>query len=103
MNHVNLIGKMQSKPKVIELTNGRKIVRFILSTKDTYINSKGFEKTKSNRHRIFAWGKWVQIIDKFCDDGIEVAIEGKLVSNFYKSNGNSIFYQEIEVNDLIIL
>jgi single-strand DNA-binding protein len=94
---------MQSKPKVIELTNGRKIVRFILSTKDTYINSKGFEKTKSNRHRIFAWGKWVQIIDKFCDDGIEVAIEGKLVSNFYKSNGNSIFYQEIEVNDLIIL
>lgn len=94
---------MQSKPKVIKLSNGRKIVRFVLSTKDTYINSKGLEKSKSNWHRIFAWGKWVQIIENFCDDGIEVAIEGKLVSNFYKSNGSSMFYQEIEVNDLIIL
>ena len=45
----------------------------------------------------------LQIIDNFCDDGVEVAIEGKLVSNFYKSNGSSTFYQEIEVNDLIIL
>ena len=103
MNHVNLIGRLQSKPKIVQLPDGKKIARFIVSTSDTYINSEGIEKTKSNWHRIFAWGKWVQIIDNFCDDGIEIAIEGKLISKFYRNNGTSLFYQEIEVNDLIIL
>jgi single-strand DNA-binding protein len=103
MNHVNLIGRMQSKPKIVKLPNGRKIARFVMSTTDTYFDSEGIEKTKSNWHRIFAWGKWVQILDTFCDDGIELAVEGKLISKFYRSNGTSMFYQEIEVNDLIIL
>ena len=35
MNHVNLIGRINSTPKVTELDNGKRIVRFTLTTSET--------------------------------------------------------------------
>jgi single-stranded DNA-binding protein len=33
MNHVNLIGKVSSTPKIMELSNGRRIAKFTEATK----------------------------------------------------------------------
>ena len=48
MNHVNLIGKVCSTPKIVELANGRKIAQFTLSTKEMYLDSSGKTKTRRN-------------------------------------------------------
>jgi len=34
MNHVNLIGKVSSTPKIMELSNGKKIAKFTVATKE---------------------------------------------------------------------
>lgn len=103
MNHVNLIGKMSSNPKIVELEDGRKIARFTMSTKEMYLDHSGKTKTRSNWHRMTAWGRWVQILQDLCHEGMELAVEGKLVTRFYKNQGENKMISEVEVNDLIIL
>ena len=56
MNHVNLIGKVCSTPKIVELENGRKIAHFTMSTNETFLDEKGNTKRKNHWHKITAWG-----------------------------------------------
>jgi single-strand DNA-binding protein len=104
MNHVNLIGKISSAPKVLELENGRKIAQFSLSTSEVYLDGDGNKKERKHWHRISAWGKWVSVLEKFGEKGLKLAIEGRLVSRFYKGKtGDRRFVVEVEVNDLILM
>lgn len=104
MNHVNLIGKISSEPKFIELQNGKKIAQFSMSTEETFLDQEGNVKKKSNWHRISAWGKWVHVLEELGSKGIHLAVEGRLVSRFYKApGGEQKLISEVEVNDLIIL
>jgi single-strand DNA-binding protein len=103
MNHVNLIGKVSSAPKVIDLADGRKIAQFTMSTKEMYLDETGKTKTRSNWHRLTAWGRWVKVLEELCQEGMDLAVEGKLVTRFYKNNGEQRSISEVEINDLIIL
>ncbi len=103
MNHVNLIGKVCSSPKVVELPDGRKIAQFTMATKEMYLDASGKTKSRSNWHRMTAWGKWVKILEELCQEGVDLAVEGKLVSRFYQNRGERKFISEVEVNDLVIL
>lgn len=103
MNYVNLIGKMSSAPKIVELANGRKIVKFSLTTNELVLDPKGETKKKTQWHRISAWGKWVAVLEQLGSAGIELAIEGKINTRFFQLNGKKACVSEIEVNDLVIL
>jgi single-strand DNA-binding protein len=104
MNHINIIGKISSDPKVSLLPGGRKVVNFSLATKEHYLDQEGNIQVKQNWHRMTAFGKWVSILEELCSKGINVAVEGKLVSRFYRTeSGERKMFSEIEVNDLIIL
>ncbi len=103
MNHVNLIGKMTSQPRVYELPNGRKIAQFTMATKETFLDEEGRTKKKNHWHRVAAWGRWVQVLEELAHEGMELAIEGKLTSRFYHKGSEKRFIQEVEVNDLVIL
>lgn len=103
MNHVNLIGKVCSAPKVVQLPSGRKIAKFTMSTKEMYLDETGKTKSRSQWHQLTAWGRWVQVIEELGQVGMDLAVEGKLVSRFYQQEGQRKFVSEVEVNDLIIL
>ena len=104
MNHVNLIGKISSEPKVVELNNGRKIAQFSMSTQESYLDAAGNIKNKKQWHRISAWGNWVKVLEELGHKGIDLAIEGKLVSRFYQTpSGEKKLVTEVEINDLVLL
>ncbi len=104
MNHVNLIGQMSSEPKVIYLENGKRVAKFSLATRETYLDEEGNTKNINNWHQITAWGKWVTILEKLGTKGQALAIEGKLRSRFFKTKtGERKSIMEVEINDLIIL
>ncbi len=104
MNHVNIIGKISSEPKVSILPGGRRVVNFSLATKEHYLDKDGNLQVKQDWHRLTAFGRWVNILEELCAKGINVAVEGRLVSRFYKTeSGERKMFSEIEVNDLIIL
>ena len=103
MNHVNLIGKVSSTPRIVESENGRKIAQFTLTTKEMYLDADGKSKSKSQWHRLTAWGKWVSILQECCTEGMSLAIEGRINNKFYNVSGTKKFVSEIDINDLIIL
>jgi len=104
INHVNIIGKLTSDPRIAVLPGGRKVAQFSLSTNETYLDENGKPCVKQNWHRMTAWGRWVNVLEELCTKGISVAVEGKLVSRYYRlDNGKRQMVSEIEVNDLIIL
>lgn len=95
---------MSSSPRIIETKNGQKKVLFTMTTKETYFDKEGRTKVKNHWHRMSAWGKWAQIIPEMGTTGLEVAVEGKLISSFFKTDrGDNKFVSEVEVNDFIIL
>ncbi len=104
MNHVNLIGKISSQPRVVELENGKKIAQFSMSTQESFLDKDGNVRKRSQWHRVSAWGNWVTVLEELGQKGLNLAIEGKLVSRFYLSKtGAKQFVTEVEVNDLILL
>jgi single-strand DNA-binding protein len=103
MNHVNLIGKVTSEPKFTQLENGRKVAKFSLSTKEIYLDSEGNTKSRDNWHLLTAWGRWIKVLEEFGSVGTHVAVEGRLVSRFYNSQGQKKYVSEVEINDLILL
>ncbi len=104
MNYVNLIGKMSSMPRFVELENGRQIVNFTLSTKEPFLDEEGNPKMKSHWHRISAWGNHALIMREFAEKGMNLAVEGRLVTRFYHdSTGRKRTISEVEANDLAII
>lgn len=104
MNHVNLIGQMSSDPKFVELKDGKRIARFSLSTRETYLDDEGQTKSVNNWHSVTAWGKWVPVLEQLGSKGQALAIEGKLRSRFYNNKlGQKKAFTEVEINDLVIL
>ena len=103
MNHVNLIGKISSEPKVVQL-NGKRTAQFSMSTQETYLDAEGNVKYRKQWHRMCAWGKWVSILEELGEKGLKLAIEGRLVSRFYKTpEGDRKLITEVEINDLVLL
>lgn len=102
MNHVNLIGKIASEPKMYESDRG-KAARFTMTTAETVLNTIGEATSKQDWHRVYAWGKWAKVIEELGMKGLHVAIEGKLKTRFFVENGRRNSISEVEVNDLIIL
>lgn len=104
MNHVNLIGQMSSDPKVVDLQNGKRIAKFSLSTRETFLDDEGNTKNVNNWHRVTAWGKWVPVLEQLGSKGQALAIEGRLRSRFFLTKtGERKSITEVEINDLVIL
>lgn len=94
---------MCSAPKVVELENGRRIVKFSMSTNEMVLTAEGTTKKRTQWHRMTAWGKWASVLAELGTCGMELAVEGKLITRFYNNNGKRKCISEVEVNDLVIL
>ncbi len=103
LNQVNLIGKISSTPKIVELENGLRIAKFTLSTKEQYLDVNGNTKTRRYWHALSAWGRWVKVLEELGKVGSALAIEGKLVTRFYQSKGQRKMVSEVEVNDIVVM
>jgi single-strand DNA-binding protein len=103
-NKVQLIGNLGNAPEVKILDGGSKLARLSLATNETYKNSKGEKVTETQWHNVIAWGKTAEIVEKYFTKGIEVMIEGKLISrNYTDKEGVKRYITEVQANELLIL
>jgi len=103
-NKVQLIGNLGGKPEIKEMESGKKLAQFSLATSESYRNAKGEKITETQWHRVVAWGKVAEIVEKFLDKGKEVAIEGKLVNRSYTDKeGNKKYITEVQASELLLL
>ena len=103
-NKVQLIGNVGQEPEIKTFDGGKKVVNFTLATNESYKNEKGEKVEQTEWHRISAWGKVADIIEKYVTKGKEVAIEGKLTHRSYDDkNGEKRFITEVVANDILLL
>ncbi|MEG2099897.1 single-stranded DNA-binding protein [Flavobacterium sp. YO12] len=103
-NRVQLIGNVGNDPEIKTLETGKKLAHLTIATNEIYKNEKGDKVEKTEWHRVTAWGKTAEIIEKFVVKGKEVAIDGKLTHRSYDDkNGEKRFITEVVVNEILLL
>jgi len=103
-NRVQLIGNAGNDPEIKTLENGKKFAHLTIATNDRYTNEKGEKIEQTEWHRVTAWGKTAEIIEKYVLKGKEVAIDGKLTHRSYDDkNGEKKYVTEVVVNEILLL
>ncbi|MCC9017652.1 MULTISPECIES: single-stranded DNA-binding protein [Flavobacterium] len=103
-NRVQLIGNVGNDPEIKTLENGRKLAYLNIATNEKYTNDKGEKIEQTEWHRVTAWGKTAEIIEKFVVKGKEIAVEGKLTHRSYDDkNGEKRYVTEVVVNEILLL
>ena len=103
-NHVQLIGHVGQDPEIKSFEGNKKLANLSIATKENYKNEKGERVEETQWHRITAWGKTAEIIEKYVAKGKEIAVEGKLRHRSYDDkNGYKKHVTEIVVSELLLL
>ncbi len=103
-NRVQLIGNLGTTPEVIDLKEGRKLVKLTLATNDTYKNKKGETIKETQWHNLTVFGNLAEIAEQHLEKGKEVCIEGKLNNRTYDDkDGNKRYVTEVVVQELLML
>jgi single-strand DNA-binding protein len=103
-NKVQLIGNVGQEPEITTFDGGKKVANITIATNEYYTNDKGEKVEDTQWHRVSAWGKVADIIEKYVTKGKEIAIEGKLTHRSYDDKeGNKRYITEVVANDILLL
>ena len=103
-NKVQLIGNVGNDPEIKTLDGGKKVANLTIATNDSYKNEKGEKVEQTEWHKVVAWGKTAEIIEKYVTKGKEVVVEGKLTHRSYDDkNGEKRYITEVVVSELLLL
>ncbi len=103
-NKVQLIGNVGNDPEIKTFDGNKKLAKLTIATNETFTNDKGEKVTETQWHRLSAWGKTADIIEKFVPKGKEIAIQGKLTHSSYDDkNGEKKYITEVIISDLLLL
>lgn len=103
-NRVQLIGRVGQDPEVKTLDGGKKLATVSIATNDVYYKENGDKVEQTEWHRVIAWGKTADIIEKYVIKGKEIGIEGKLTHRSYDDkNGEKRYVTEIVANEVLLL
>ena len=103
-NRVQLIGHVGNEPEIKTFDGGKKLANLTIANNDTYRIDKGDKVEQTEWHKVTAWGKTADIIEKYVTKGKEVAIEGKLTHRSYEDkNGEKRYITEVIVNEILLI
>lgn len=103
-NSVQLIGRLGADPEVVRLEGGSVVAKFSVATSDSYKNAKGEKVIETMWHRVEAWNKKAELIEKMLKKGQEVFVMGKLVyQNYEDKEGITRYVSKIKLSEFIKL
>ncbi len=102
-NKVQLIGHVGQTPEIKNF-DGKKLANLSLATNETYVNQKGEKVEQTTWHRVSAWGKTAEIIEKYVDKGKEIAVEGKLSNRSWEDKeGKKQYLTEVQASSILLM
>jgi len=82
-NNIDLIGFVGSNPEARYTSNGTAVTSFSLATKSSWKNESGSYESRTEWHRIVAWGKLAESAAKL-SKGAHIEVEGELRHRTYQ-------------------
>ena len=98
MNKAILIGNVGKEPEIRKTQSGISVANFSLATSKKV---KGEEKTEW--HRIVAWDKLAEIVEKYVHKGDKLMIEGEIETRDYEKDGQKVYTTEIRAGNMEML
>ena len=98
MNKAILIGNVGKEPEIRKTQSGISVANFSLATSKKI---KGEDKTEW--HRIVAWDKLAEIIEKYVHKGDKLMIEGEIETRDYEKDGQKVYTTEIRAWNMEML
>lgn len=80
-NSITLIGNLGGAPEIRTTEAGLTITSFSLATNETYRDKNGDRQTRTDWHKVKAFGKLAEVLGKYLDQGSQVCIAGALRYN----------------------
>lgn len=103
-NKVQLIGHVGQEPEIKTFGEGKKVANLSLATNESYTNAKGEKVEETQWHKVKAWGKVAELIEKYVTKGKEICVEGKLTySDYLDKEGNKRYITEVVISDILLL
>jgi single-strand DNA-binding protein len=77
-NKVSLRGHLGKDPLIKTYDSGTKRATLFLATKEIYRNSLGKAIESTQWHRLIAWGRTAEQVERMLHKGTQIALEGRL-------------------------
>lgn len=104
LNKVQLIGNLTRDPEVRYTGKGTAVATFSIATNREWKDESGGKKEEVEFHRVVAWDKLAEIIEKYLKKGSKVFVEGRIQSRKWQTKeGEDRTTFEIVINDLMML
>ncbi|MEN9335178.1 MAG: single-stranded DNA-binding protein [Bacteroidota bacterium] len=102
-NRVQLIGHVGQDPEIRSFEGGKKVANLNIATHDSYY--KDDEKVEQTEwHRVVAWGRLANLIEKYVTKGKEIAISGKITyRNYEDKEGVKRYITEVVADDIVLM
>lgn len=104
LNKVMLIGNLGRDPEIRYSQQGLAVVNFPIATSEQWTDKNtGDKQERTEWHRIVAFGKPAEILEKYLSKGRQVYIEGRLQTRNYEKEGQTHYITETVVQNFQFL
>jgi single-strand DNA-binding protein len=104
LNKAILIGNLGKDPEVRYTPSGLGVANFNIATSETWTNKEGEKETRTEWHRIVAFGKLAEICGEYLSKGKQVYIEGRIQTRDWEDqNGVKRYTTEVVANQMLML
>lgn len=105
MNKITLTGRLTEDAKVTYSTGTEPIARaiFNFAVPDMTMKRDAEGNYPTDFFRCTCWGKLAEAIEKYCNKGTKLLVNGKLKNNNYEKDGKKVYSNEIVIDSLEFL
>jgi len=104
LNKALLIGNLGKDPETTYTQSGLAVCNFSIATAESWTDKDGTKQTKTEWHRIVAFGKLAGIVGEWLKKGKQVYIEGRIQTRSWDDKeGVKRYTTEIVANQMLML
>lgn len=104
LNKAVIIGHLGRDPEIRHSQQGTPVTNFPIATSENWIDKNTGEKQeKTEWHRVVAFGKQAETLEKYLRKGNQVYIEGRLQTRTYDKEGQTHYITEVVANNFQFL
>ncbi len=104
VNKAVIIGSLGNDPEIRASKEGNTCCNFNVATNEEWRDKQGEKQSRTDWHRIVAWGKLAEICGQYLSKGSAVYIEGKIQTRKWQGqDGKDNYTTEIVASEMQML
>jgi single-strand DNA-binding protein len=103
VNKAILVGNLGGDPVLRYTGTGTAVCNFNVATSETFKDKEGVKQTKTDWHRVVAWGRLAENCGQYLRKGKQVYLEGKIQTRKWQKDGADVYTTEVVAFQMVIL